>query len=442
MKQIVKYQKVQDNLGGFALVEILMAILLGSVVAGGTFKVLEVSLKSSNVARSSLNEQELTVIIGNILNDEKSCKANLDTASSDFTKIDGTGVNERWRLSNLKKDANQDGDISDADDNTLLTVGQDFQGSLEVVDMQLRGGGSLDRRFIVFYKKKNMGNLNTLGGGSNCDSSDQSDCYYAYCDLNYDPVPPSGTPATCANPSCVYFNAGSSAAADLECYKVTDSGDSPNRVSLIGCGEASQINQEKTTAIGFGAGRRTNQPNGTFVGYYAGDRNTGTRNTIVGYYAGAQCSGNSNTAVGNYAGNSCSGQDNVMFGDQAGRQNSGNYNVFVGARAGYHGYGSYSNSGDYNVFIGNRSNSNTSSSNTGSGNTFIGNETGKNNTTGRSNVFIGNTVGEENTEGRDNIFVGGGKRGQGVTTGDKNIFIGGTRSGGLSKTGGPAVKCR
>ena len=107
---------------GFALVEILVATLLGSAVIGGTFKVLEVSLQSSRVARSTLTEQELTVLVGNVLNDPTECQNNLKTSSADFTDI-GSG---NWRLAKLIKGTD-----------TLLQTGQDFQNNLEIIDMQL-----------------------------------------------------------------------------------------------------------------------------------------------------------------------------------------------------------------------------------------------------------------------------------------------------------------
>ena len=91
--------EVSPSMRGFALVEILVATLLGSAVIGGTFKVLEVSLQSSRVARSTLTEQELTVLVGNVLNDPTECQNNLKTSSADFTDI-GSG---NWRLAKLKK---------------------------------------------------------------------------------------------------------------------------------------------------------------------------------------------------------------------------------------------------------------------------------------------------------------------------------------------------
>ncbi len=347
---------------GFALVEILVATLLGSAVIGGTFKVLEVSLQSSRVARSTLTEQELTVLVGNVLNDPTECQNNLKTSSADFTDI-GSG---NWRLAKLIKGTD-----------TLIQTGQDFQNNLEIIDMQLQAGGSLDRRFTVFYKKKNMGNLNTLGGGANCSSSDTTDCYYAYCDLNYAPVPPSGTPTTCANPSCVYFNAsGGGGGGNPECYKVTDNSGSPQEASLVGCGGTDQLNVDELVAFGFEAGKSTDD-SGTLIGYQAGHSNDGYKTTFVGHQSGYRNDGGDNTFIGYKAGYRNDGGGNTFLGSSAGgdsfsSRTTGSDNVFIGYRAGYD-----NTSGGKNVFIGQWGSSDSGEmSTTGSSNIFIGKSTG------------------------------------------------------------------
>ena len=379
---------------GFAMVEILMAALLGSAVVGGTFKVLEVSMQSSRVAKSTLTEQELTVLVGNVLNNDdltvttNDCHQNLKTSSTDFTKLSGSGVNEIWRLSKLKKN------VGASDEVTLLQTGQDFQNNLEIIDMQLTDGGSLNRRFVVFYKKKNMGDMNTLGGGSNCDSTSQEDCYYAYCDLKYDPVPPSGTPSKCGEPSCVYFNAAGGGNEAANCYKVTDNSGSPRGASLIGCNDTDKLNQNNLVAIGYGAGKSTNRGNAVFIGYWAGRNNRGSHSTFVGYRAGYDNNGGDNTFFGDSAGSSNSGGGNTFIGSSAGYSlsgNSGSDNVFVGYKTGYD-----NTSGDNNIFIG-QYDSGDDTNTTGSDNIFIGRKTGKDNEAGISatadrQLNIGNLI--------------------------------------------------
>ena len=343
---------------GFALVEILVATLLGSAVIGGTFKVLEVSLQSSRVARSSLTEQELTVLIGNVLNDSAQCRINLNSGSADFTDI-GSG---NWRLAKLIKDTE-----------TLLQTGQDFQSNLEIIDMQLQTGGSLDRRFVVFYKKKNMGNLNTLGGGANCSSSDTTDCYYAYCDLDYATNVPSSSTGSwdCGSPSCVYFNASSSGGGgNPECYKVTDGSGTPQKSALVGCGDTDQITQNETVAIGFEAGKSTTQGKGVFIGFEAGKSTSSSDSAFVGYRAGKSATGYKNTFIGYEAGNSNEGGDNTYLGYRAGENSDAGGNVFIGSEAGHN-----------------------SSGNTGSDNTFVGFKAGRENTSGVHNIFIGMETG-------------------------------------------------
>ncbi len=349
---------------GFALVEILMAVLLGSAVVGGTFKVLEVSLQSSRVAKSSLTEQELTVLVGNVLNNDdlmvqtNDCHQNLKTSSADFTQI---GSTNNWRLAKLKKGTD-----------TLLQTGQDFQNNLEIIDMQLRDGGALDRQFVVFYKKKNMGDLNTLGGGSNCDSTNQDDCYFAYCDVKYDPVPPSGTPRKCGEPSCVYFNAASGGGG-ADCYKVTDGSGSPQKAALVGCGDTDQISRDYTVAVGFEAGKNTTIDKGVFIGFEAGKSTGSSDSAFVGYQAGRSSSGYKNTFIGYQAGRSNRGGDNTYLGYQAGYGSNAGGNTFVGSKAGYSG--------------------------TGSDNVFIGYKAGEDNTSGGHNIFIGMEIGNGGTGG-------------------------------------------
>ena len=407
---------------GFAMVEILMAALLGSAVVGGTFKVLEVSLQSSRVAKSTLNEQELTVLVGNVLNTAADCQGNLQTSSADFTKLSGSGANEIWRLSKLKKN------VGAADEITLLQTGQSFQNNLEIIDMQLRSGGSLDRQFVVFYKKKNMGDMNTLGGGSNCDSTNQEDCYYAYCDLNYNPVPPSGTPTACANPSCVYFNAGGGGGS-AECYKVTDASGTPQKATLVGCGDTHQRTVNELVAVGFESGKNTTAAgtfigyqagksstsgsNNTFIGYKAGEDNTTSGdNTFIGYQAGEGANNHSRVFVGYRAGQSNTQDKIVAVGFEAARSSSANSGVFVGYQAGK------SDTGYKNTFIGYEA----GESNEGGDNTYVGYQAGYDSDAG-GNTFVGSRAGYSGNTGSDNTFVGY-KAGENNTSGEHNIYIG------------------
>ena len=238
--------------------------------------------------------------------------------------------------------------------------------------------------------------------------------------------------------SCNVSNlAHSPVATAVNCYKVTNTGDSGGaEQSLVGCGGTSLSATNKLTAFGFKAGINTTHSENTFIGYKAGETNTtGWYNTFIGRQAGqSNTTGQANTFVGNYAGsnnttgynntflgysagsNNTTGWSNTFLGYSAGAQNrTGHWNTFLGNHA-----GQLNTTGDANTFIGYYAGYRNT---TGDANTFIGYYAGYRNTTGDQNTFIGHDAGMRNTTGNSNTFLGN-DAGQSNTTGDYNTFLG------------------
>ena len=238
--------------------------------------------------------------------------------------------------------------------------------------------------------------------------------------------------------SCNVSNlAHSPVATAVNCYKVTDTGDSGGaEQSLIGCGGTSLLTLDKLTVFGFKAGINTTKSENTFIGYRAGEANsTGYDNTFLGYMAGeSNSTGYNNTFLGDNAGlRNTTGRSNTFVGGEAGRENStGHGNTFLGDNAGLS-----NTTGNYNTFVGDNAGlSNTTGYGntfvglfagqrniTGYSNTFVGEKAGKSNSTGHTNVFVGPVVGENNSTGYSNVFIGN-MVGMNNTTGNRNTFIG------------------
>ena len=180
----MKKQKDQ----GFSLIEVLVSAFLGSVILLGTGKMVSVSLKNSNVIKSNIEEQILLHSISKVLTDSAQCKANLKPSIDRLTGVEkelGRGT-----LSSLYLGL----DNPDVNDIALLTVGQTFQSSLDIVRIQLTEGLPTDnpktqivnRKLIVYYKKRGLKNLpNAHGEDLPCTNSDTRGCYFSHCSLQY-----------------------------------------------------------------------------------------------------------------------------------------------------------------------------------------------------------------------------------------------------------------
>jgi len=161
---------------GFSLIEVLIATFIASIITLGTLKVLSVSTQSAAVARSSLTEMELRAAVARIMADTNKCSGNLKTS-----KITGDPGNGRGAINTLA-------DHTDGTTDPLITAGQSFQNSLDIVKMELSGPGGVvspvKRTFAVYYRKTGMGNMNTLGGEP-CTDIDTGGCYFMSCNFKY-----------------------------------------------------------------------------------------------------------------------------------------------------------------------------------------------------------------------------------------------------------------
>ena len=131
-----KYQYPKRiSIGGFSLVELLIVASLGIVVMGGTLKILQISLQSSQLSRASLAEQELQIAVAQALKSgSDQCKANLRPKDGSDGNLDGSDKEKGiGSLTALKKGTH-----------VLLESGVSFKNSLDIVKMSLTGDATKD----------------------------------------------------------------------------------------------------------------------------------------------------------------------------------------------------------------------------------------------------------------------------------------------------------
>ncbi len=373
-----------------------------AVITVGTMQLATVSMQSSQVVRGTFSEQELRIAVNNILTNDNYCKANLKPEAGRLT-----GSNSQKGIGTISK-LEQDGVA-------LLEEGKSFKGNLDIVKLELTGDATqnpktatVNRKFVVYYSKKQTKDLNTLDGGD-CTSSDTSGCYFLECDLDYrlENVASNPDVVACDTLNCVGGDNISCYTVDMEEPSLSSTiSPAGIRVSvlytsdpsltalthyyldaaniegkgrtLVGCGGTSKIKASTTTAFGFESGINTE----TIVGG-AGVFNDGTANSFFGYQAGY-----SNTR----------GSKNVFFGFKAGYKNTiGSNNHFIGESAGFN-----NTTGGANVFVGRRAGYFSNSSN----NVFLGNRAGMGNVSGEDSNYIGRRAGYFSKEGNYNNFLG------------------------------------
>ena len=194
---------------GLSLVEVLVGAAIGAVVMLGTAKTLAVALQSSNIVRTIVTEQELKSSLTEALSgddigtkpDQKreNCAKNLapyNLVGPNKDKGVGT-INTLYKVLGFPDPSTADNDPADEE---LISKGS-FRDNIEVVEMELLdpnptadgpsnpksapdSGGYVQRRLIVRYKKKNLGQLNTVGN-KECSNTDKSGCYFKMCDVDY-----------------------------------------------------------------------------------------------------------------------------------------------------------------------------------------------------------------------------------------------------------------
>ena len=185
--------------GGFSLIEVLVAAGVSVVVLGGTTKILSTAIQSSRLTSISVSEQELRNTVGISLG-EPNCQINLDP--SEITGSDSAkGIGSLALLSA--------GEL-------VITSGSTFKNDLDIVKMEVLGdsasdplSGITERSLVVYYKKRDMGDLSTMGGKT-CSVSNQEGCYFIHCSLEYElqtGTPPSGPSVkTCNALNCLGYD--------------------------------------------------------------------------------------------------------------------------------------------------------------------------------------------------------------------------------------------
>ena len=220
------------------MVEVLLACIIGSVVMLGTLKVLNVSLQSARRADVFFAEQELRAVVAKVLSTAASCRQNLGPPMlKDIyfgSAMYGIGKVETLRAYYRDSVASPAGENQQVPAGpVLIQTGSFFNDNLEIIDMRLDSIPSAfakkelfgseeealrsgSRRFVIFYRKNNVGKLSTLAGGAGCKKAkdrdshaEVEDCYFIKCDLQYELAASGKLPATCNMQTCLY--AGSAA---------------------------------------------------------------------------------------------------------------------------------------------------------------------------------------------------------------------------------------
>ena len=161
---------------GFGLLEVLVASVVGTILISGSAKFMQITLQTSNVAKSILIENDFKATIAQGLKD-KGCASSADDAL--------------LKPASLKTGTTTDDGIGEFKDAIVLPGGiqkGDFKGSIEVIKMELRGvAGDDTRDFVVYYKKKHLGTL-SAPDPENCTDTPAvkvTGCYNHYCTVAY-----------------------------------------------------------------------------------------------------------------------------------------------------------------------------------------------------------------------------------------------------------------
>ena len=321
------YNFSAQKVRGFSLVEVLVAGMIGAIIAAGSVKALSIAIQSSRVTESSLAVTELKTAVNLILLDPVECRANLKPNAT-TTAVNGLTGDDREKgigtIKNLTKNLANDvaGDTTTTTDNVnLVTAGKVFKNKLDILKIDMIGDATEDpqgnerkRVLIVYYKKLNMGSLSTLADGT-CTNTDTSGCYFHQCLMTYELA--GNDVSTCKALDCADHS--SSSVGDVPYFEV-------------------QVDSENL-----------------FIGYQAGLKTDPDTDT---------------TSTGCTADNPCLwGQQNLFLGHHAGKSNTkGSYNLFLGYQPGYS-----STTGDHNFFSGYRAGYNNT---TGNYNLFLGYKAG------------------------------------------------------------------
>ena len=177
---------------GFSLVEVLVGGAIAGVILIGNLHSLKFSMQAGAVSKSILNENDFKLTLSNAI--RENCETNLMPKTPQITgthKAKGIGQVSKLFLKGEGTDYENDPAI-------IKLSPETFKGDIEVVKMELKGddsentagGGFFKRDFVAYYKKTNLGDLNTVAG-KKCEktgetSYDLSGCFTTQCKLDYE----------------------------------------------------------------------------------------------------------------------------------------------------------------------------------------------------------------------------------------------------------------
>ena len=172
---------------GFSLLEVLVATAIAGVILIGNLHSLNFAMQAGAVSKAILNENDFKLTLSNAI--RENCDTNLMPTAPQITgthKEKGIGQVSKLFLKGEGTDYENDPAI-------IKLSPETFKGDIEVVKMELTGedsentagGGFFKRDFVAYYKKTNLGDLNTVAGKP-CTASDTAGCFTTQCKLDYE----------------------------------------------------------------------------------------------------------------------------------------------------------------------------------------------------------------------------------------------------------------
>ena len=161
-----------------------MATSIGAVLAYGVLRMSLVAVQTAQISSTLQAENDLSITIKRMLDDEEDCKWNLNPSRlSDSANKTGALPAEGWK----NTQGNNAGSSPVAsDDITILKASDNFRdGLLSIKSLELLKGGTATAptyTFAVFYTKPHSGSYATLGDGA-CSADNKSGCYSKTCEL-------------------------------------------------------------------------------------------------------------------------------------------------------------------------------------------------------------------------------------------------------------------